>query len=136
MVMPTFKILICITQLSSRKVLSTLLVYIALRVCKVKTDVFTSLKNLCQFPQEKLNLKLVYLGLLMMGCSSLGLFLSSDLTLWNWQAAVGSRCGEAPGTGCSVGTQGKAETGAVSSGACENPGITPVEMVWSLCHPL
>ena len=49
-VMPTFKTLICITQLSSRKVLSILLVYIALRACEVKTDVFTSLKNLCQFP--------------------------------------------------------------------------------------
>ena len=66
--MPMFKTLMCITQLSSRKVLSTLLVYPALRVCKVQTDVFTSLKNLCQFPQEKLNLKQVYLVLLMIGC--------------------------------------------------------------------
>eukprot|EP00069_Balaena_mysticetus_P000370 bmy_03516T0 len=42
--------------------------------------------------------------------------------------AAGSRWREAAGTGHSAGTQGKPETGVLFSAACENCGITAVEM--------
>ena len=51
--------------------------------------------------------------------------LSSDLKLWSWQRAAGSRWGEAPGTGHSVGHR-----------ECLRQEWSPQEPVRTLASPL
>lgn len=89
-------------------------------------------ENPWQFPQAKMVSKR---DILRICASSWMLIFSSLFVLWSYALELaGSRWGEVPGTGRSVGTQGKPETGAVFSGVSENPAITPVEMGLSLSH--
>lgn len=131
LIMPIFHTFLCIATLSCRKVCQHYQ-WTLLQQCMRPMLSIYNFENPWQFPQAKMVSKR---GILRTCAGSWMLIFSSLFVLWSYALELaGSRWGEAPGTGRSVGTQGKPEIRAVFSGVCGNPAITPVDMGLSLSH--